>query len=102
MTTEEFQQIISKVIKDCPGAYNMSEDIIIVGATQEEHEICLEKVVQKLNEHGLTLNATKCQINVPVANAPKDTYEVRSFLGSVNFVQKSKFCIHRKSFVGSN
>ena len=50
--------------KDCPGAYNMSDDFIIVGATQEEHDIRLEKVVQKLNELGLTLNATKCQINV--------------------------------------
>ena len=37
----------------------MSDDIIIVGATQEEHDIRLEKVVQKLDEHGLTLNATK-------------------------------------------
>ena len=38
----------------------MSDDIIIVGATQEEHDIRLEKVVQELNEHGHTLNATKC------------------------------------------
>ena len=65
MATEKFQQIIRQVIKDCPGAYNMSDDIIIIGATQEEHEICLKKVIQKLNQHGLTLNATKCQINVP-------------------------------------
>ena len=113
MATEKFQQIISQVIKDCPGAYNMSDDIIIVGATQEEHDIRLEKVVQKLNEHGLTLNATKCQINVPeltymghvltsrglqvsdekvkaIVNAPppKDRSEVRSFLGLAQFCAK--------------
>ena len=80
----------------------MSDDIIIVGATQEEHDIRLEKVDQKLNEHGLTLNATKCQINVPelkykslrasdyrcrtklveaIVNAPpKDRSKVRIFL----------------------
>ena len=113
MATEKFQQTISQVIKDCPGAYNMSDDIIIIGATQEEHDIRLEKVVQKLNEHGLTLNATKCQINVPeltymghvltsrglqvsnekvkaIVNAPppKDRSEVRSFLGLAQFCAK--------------
>ena len=111
--TEKFQQIISQVIKDCPGAYNMSDDSIIVGATQEEHAIRLEKVVQKLNEHGLTLNATKCQINVPeltymghvltsrglqvsdekvkaIVNAPppKDRSEVQSFLELAQFCAK--------------
>ena len=88
----------------------MSDAIIIVGATQEEHDISLEKVVQKLNEHGLTLNAPKCQINVPelmymghiltsqglqvsdekvkaIVNAPlpKDRSEVRSLLGLAPF-----------------
>ena len=112
MATEKFQQIISQVIKDCPGAYNMS-DYIIVGATKEEHDIRLEKLVQKLNEHGLTVNATKCQINVPeltyighvptsrglqvadvkvkaIVNAPppKERSEVRSFLGLAQFCAK--------------
>ena len=117
--------IISQVIKDCPGAYNMADNIIILGATQEEHDIHLEKVVQKLNEHELTLNVTKCQINIPeltymghvftsrglqvsdekvkaVVNAPlpKDRSEVRSFLGLAQFC--AKFCVYHKSIVGSN
>ena len=122
MATEKFQQIISQVIKTCPGAYNMSDDIIIVGATQEEHDIRLEKVVQKLNEHGLTLNATKCQINVPeltymghiltsqglqvsdekvkaIVNAPPPKFSrARSILYEIH----SKFCVYRKSIMGSN
>ena len=103
--------------------------IIVVGATQEEHDICLEKVVQKLNEHGLTLNVTKCQINVPeltymgyafmsqglqvsdekvkaIVNAPlpKDRSEVRSFLVLAQFFCEiySKCCIHHKSILVSN
>ena len=86
----------------------MSDDIIIVGATQEEHDIRLKKVVQKLNEHGLTLNATKCQINVPEltymghiltsrglqvsdekVKAIEDRSEFRSFLGLAQFCAKS-------------
>ena len=113
MAPDKFQQIVSQLIKDCPGTYNMSDDIIIVGATQEEPDILLEKVVQKLNKHGLTLNAIKCQINVPeltymghiltsrglqvsheevkaIVNAPppKDRFEVRSFLGLAQFCAK--------------
>ena len=107
----------------------MSDDIIIVGATQEEHDIRLEKVVQKLNKHGLTLNATKCQINVPeltymghvltsrglqvsdekvkaIVNAPppKDRSEVRIFPGLAQFLCEihSKFCVYHKSIMGSN
>ena len=117
MATEKFQQIISQVIKDCPGTYNMSDEIIIVGASQEEHDIRLKKVVQKLNVHGLTLNATKCQINVPeltymgnvlmsqglqvkaIVNAPppKDRSEVQSFLGLAQFCAKfipNSLCLH--------
>ena len=79
----------------------MSDDIIIVGATQEEHNIRLKKVVQKLNEHGLTLNATKHVGHVltsrglqvsdekvkAIINAPppKDRSEVQSILGLAQF-----------------
>ena len=38
----------------------MSDDIILVGADQAEHDSRLEKVIQRLDEHGLTLNASKC------------------------------------------
>ena len=49
MATEKFQQIISQIIEDCPGTYNMLDDIIIVGATFEEHDIRLEKVQKSYN-----------------------------------------------------
>lgn len=43
MATEKFQQIGWQVIKDCPGAYNLHEDLRVVGADDKEHDENLEK-----------------------------------------------------------
>ena len=80
------------------------------GRNQEEHDLRLEKVVRRLGECGLTLNATKCQFSmdeltfvgmvlsergiscaedkvkaVLEARGPSSASEVRSFLGLVNY-----------------
>lgn len=54
VTSEKFQQIISQIFKDCPGAYNMSDDIVVVGSTEAEHDTRLATVVQRLAERGLS------------------------------------------------
>ena len=38
MTTDKFQQIIWQVIKDCPGACNIHDDLRVVGANDKEHD----------------------------------------------------------------
>lgn len=113
MATEKFQHIIWQTIKDCPGAYNMYDDLRVVGADQREHDENLERVMRKLQSSGLTLNYEKCQIGVDhmtymgdilsadglqvsaerveaIVNAPppQNKSEVRSFLGSVQFCSK--------------
>ena len=64
MATEKFQQIIWQVIKDCPGAYNIHDDFRVVGANDKEHDENLEKVMRKLEEHGLKLKYEKCEVGV--------------------------------------
>ncbi|XP_062844794.1 uncharacterized protein K02A2.6-like [Trichomycterus rosablanca] len=113
MASEKFQQIISQVIKDCPGAYNMSDDIVIVGSTEAEHDTRLATVVHRLAERGLTVNEEKCQIRLTsikymghilsqdglkvsegkvkaIAHAPPptDASQMRSFLGLAQFCAK--------------
>jgi len=56
MATEKFQHIIWKVLKDCPGAHNIHDDIHVVGTSEEEHDQRLNQVMKKLEESGLTLN----------------------------------------------
>ena len=113
MATEKFQNLIWQVLKDCPGTHNLHDDILVVGKDEREHDRNLEKTLQKLEECGLTLNYDKCLIGVnsmsymgeilssdglqlskervkAIAEAPdpKNQFEVRSFLGSVQFCAK--------------
>ena len=41
----------------------MSDDIIVWGKTQKEHNITLEKVLQRLKEKNLTLDKSKRKFN---------------------------------------
>ena len=64
MATEKFQQIVWQVIKGCPGAYNLHDDLRVVGTDDKEHDENLDRVMRKLEESGLTLNYYKCEIGV--------------------------------------
>ena len=41
----------------------MSDDVIVWGRTQQEHNTALERVLQRFREKGLTLNGPKCRYN---------------------------------------
>jgi hypothetical protein len=107
---EKYQQVIQQVLQDCSGTANISDDIIIYGSDQGEHDKRLEKVLTRLEERGLTLNKEKCVFDMPKltfmglllsnrgigpteekvravveAREPQNVTEVKSFLGLVNF-----------------
>ena len=113
MATEKFQQLIWQILKDCPGAYNLHDDVRVVGRDHKEHDGNLDKVMRKFEEHGLTLNYEKCVIGaksmeymgevltgeglqvsekrveaIVDAPIPQNPSEVRSFLGSAQFCAK--------------
>ena len=92
------------------GQENISDDIIVHGKDQAEHDARLELVIKRLGELGLTLNAGKCQFSmdkltfvgmvlsangiscaadkveaVTQAREPQNASETRSFLGLVNY-----------------
>lgn len=58
---EVFQNVIQQVLHGIPNVRNMSDDIIVYGKTQEEHNNSLKAVFQRLREKNLTLNAEKCE-----------------------------------------
>jgi ribosomal protein S27AE len=107
---ELFQHIIQQVLVGCEGCENISDDLIIHGKDDEDHDKHLIGVIEKLMEKGLTINLSKCLIRLPeveffghnlsgrgiaptqdrvkaVAEArkPNSVAEVRSFMGLVNF-----------------
>ena len=62
MATEKFQQLIWQILKDCPGAFNLHDDVRVVGRDDREHDENLNRVIYKFEENGLTLNYDKCVI----------------------------------------
>ena len=111
--SEIFQKVIHDQIHDIPGALNISDDVIIYGKSQKEHDAALHAVCQRFTEIGLTLNKEKCLFNqnkliffglvfscdgisadpakvsaIKNAPAPRCVKDVRSFLGMVTYCAK--------------
>ena len=110
---EIFQHVISEQIRDVPGAFNVSDDVIVFGKTQEAHNKALEKFFHVFAKKGLTLNRQKCEFNkdsltffgfvfsakgispdpskvkaVQEAIPPTSASGVRSFLGMATYCAK--------------
>ena len=107
---EIFQKTIENVLSGLTGVINMSDDIIVFGKNQAEHDKRLRSVLERLEQNGLTLNEKKCEFNkeeldffglhfskggisvedtkvkaLKEAPAPKNPSELRSFLGLANY-----------------
>jgi hypothetical protein len=111
--SEIFQNAIAELLSDIPGAKNLSDDIIVHGKTQKEHDISLRATLKKLEENGAKLNKEKCVFSVnelvffghvfgakgvsadpekiktiTATTPPKNVSEVRSFLGMTQYVSR--------------
>ena len=114
---EHFQRRMSETLTGLTGVVCMMDDVLIHGTTREEHGEQLSKVLQNLQELGMTMNSEKCHFTQPIVKflghvvdssgikpdpgkvsafldmpAPGNVGDVRRFLGTVN--QLSKFAPH--------
>ena len=61
---EIFQDTVSKELMcDIPGCINISDDILVFGKGQDEHDQCLEKLFKRAREKRITFNKDKCECN---------------------------------------
>ncbi|CAB4012182.1 Transposon Ty3-I Gag-Pol poly [Paramuricea clavata] len=61
--SEVFQYAISQAIAGIDGVVNISEDVLIFGKTQLDHDTALKTVFERLRQVDLTLNKSKCAYN---------------------------------------
>ena len=108
--SEIFNEEIRQTLIDINNAMNIYDDIIVYGRVQQEHDLALCQVLQRLQDCGLTVNPPKCIYNRPKIEffglvfsdegtapseekrdalrniaKPASAAEVRSFLGMANF-----------------
>ena len=110
---EIFQNVIRETLEGIDGAKNISDDILVFGKSQKDHDQHLRAVFQRLREKGLTLNKSKCEYSkdkleffgyvfskegispdpkkveeVVNLSTPSTASEVRSLLGMTNYCSR--------------
>ena len=64
MSAPEFYlKKMSHILSDLTGVVCMMDNLLVFGKTQEEHDLRLEAVLQKISAAGITLNLDKCQFS---------------------------------------
>ena len=107
-----FQSVMDRILHNLPVACYL-DDILISAATVEEHDVLVEKVLQRLQDAGIHLHEEKCQFGqrqveylghiidatgihptkdkvraVKEAPVPNDITQLRAFAGLINYYGK--------------
>ena len=108
-----FDEAMFRIFGDIPNCLNQRDDILIGGATLEDHNRTSEAVLQRANDFGITLNKEKCLFGVQdlefygyrftnkglkptqekvravkECKPPGSRDEVKSFLGMIGYLSK--------------
>lgn len=108
-----FQRAMDSILQGIPQVLCYLDDILITGASKEDHLRNLEKVLSRLQEYGIRVNANKCVFMqtlveclghiidcedlhtspkkvkaIQEAPAPHNQQELRSFLGLLHYYGK--------------
>ena len=57
-----FQNLLSEMFEYIEGVEVVVDDVLIWGETEDQHDFCLMKVLERARSRNLKLNKTKCQI----------------------------------------
>ena len=57
---EIFQKEIAEALEGIDGCFNISDDIMVFGCSQQEHDKYLEEVLQRCQKRDLRLGLDKC------------------------------------------
>ena len=61
--SEIFQSAVAELLSGLDGVKNVSDDIIVYGKTQAEHDSRLKATLERLNSHNVKLKREKCKFS---------------------------------------
>ncbi|CAB4016982.1 Hypothetical predicted protein, partial [Paramuricea clavata] len=110
---EIFQNAIEEILAGLPGCKNISDDIIVFGRGQKEHDTNLRGVLERLKQYNIRLKEEKCSFSqstimfyghifsaegikpdpkkidaIKAMNPPECSSEVKSLLGMAQYVSR--------------
>lgn len=110
---QTFQRFINKVLANLDYAFAYLDDICIASKSREEHDKHLKVVLDRLRDHGLVINADKCEFYMTIVEflghkldksgitpleskvelikdfpRPSTSKQLRRFLGMLNFYKR--------------
>ena len=80
--SEIFQNALDNVLNGIEGCRNISDDIIIFGKTEKDHDASLQKVLEVLKANNLKLGLAKCQFD-------KEQLEIFGYIFSADGISPS-------------
>ena len=78
-----WQETMDKIFAGLPGVFIFVDDIVVAGEDEEQHEIRLRKVLDRIRENGMKINKNKCLFKVP-------SVEYLGFIIDGNGIHKTK------------
>ena len=110
---QTFQRFIDQVLRGLPFCYAYIDDLLVASASPEEHKDHLRLVLQRLSDHGILINPSKCKFGVAELDflghrvsadgiqplqervraiqefpIPTSVRKLREFLGLINFYHR--------------
>ena len=61
---QTFQRFIDQVLRRLPYCYQYIDDLLVASDSPEEHQQHLRQVLQRLSEHGIIINPSKCEFGI--------------------------------------
>ena len=57
-----FQWMMDQILERCEGAIGITDDVVIHGKDDEDHDQNLHRFMRIAHEHGLVFNGDKCEV----------------------------------------
>ena len=87
-----FDAEISKIISGIPKVLNNRDDIMIGGKDWDEHNKCLAQLLQRLEDHTLTLRSEKCEFGKASIDFHGDLFTQEGLKPSPTKIQAVQNC----------